>query len=382
MSLKKKVKHATVCAISASVLLGNSVAHADPTPQVPQRSTPSPQIPQRNSPSPQVPNRQATPVPAPVQSALPGVEQAAQPLVPQERVVYIESKPVVITEVQYVDRQVVEESGGLLILDPDVQKTIGPAHVYNAAQKNFYSRTGQKRVTLDRAAAAAGTGAVIGGVAGAAGGALLAGAGTGIAGGVVGGVAGTAAQIPAQVACGVTTVVAPQIGVPCHVIAAAAGPAAGAAVGATVGAGVGIGAGAVVGGTAGAAAGATAGAATVPGGTEALQSVAADTVWDLEDSKREEFGYKRLVGNKPSGEPGHTPIEQSTPNRITDGTVTGKGANVDPKPNTKTEQSQFDAANTPLAPAGMTQAQHNLNQAINQAQTQFTQMITSSPIKA
>ena len=61
-----------------------------------------------------------------MQSALPGVEQAAQPLVPQERVVYIESKPVVITEVQYVDRQVVEESGGLLILDPDVQKTNRP----------------------------------------------------------------------------------------------------------------------------------------------------------------------------------------------------------------------------------------------------------------
>ena len=343
MSLKKKIKHATACAISASVLLSNGIAHADPTPQVPQRSTPSPQVPQRNSPSPQVPNRQATPVPAPVQSALPGVEQAAQPLVPQERVVYIESKPVVITEVQYVDRQVVEESGGLLILDPDVQKTIGPAHVYNAAQKNFYSRTGQKRVLLDRAAAAAGTGA--------------------------------AAQIPAQVACGVTTVVAPQIGVPCHVIAAAAGPAAGAAVGATVGAGVGIGAGAVVGGTAGAAAGATAGAATVPGGTEALQAVAADTVWDLEDSKREEYGYKRLVGNKPSGEPGHTPIEQSTPTRITDGTVTGQGANVDPKPDTPTGDST-------LAPAGMSQAQHNLNQAINQAQTQFNQMITSSPIKA
>lgn len=375
MSLKKKIKHATACAISASVLLSNGIAHADPTPQVPQRSTPSPQVPQRNSPSPQVPNRQATPVPAPVQSALPGVEQAAQPLVPQERVVYIESKPVVITEVQYVDRQVVEESGGLLILDPDVQKTIGPAHVYNAAQKNFYSRTGQKRVLLDRAAAAAGTGAVIGGVAGAAGGALLAGAGTGVAGGVVGGVAGTAAQIPAQVACGVTTVVAPQIGVPCHVIAAAAGPAAGAAVGATVGAGVGIGAGAVVGGTAGAAAGATAGAATVPGGTEALQAVAADTVWDLEDSKREEYGYKRLVGNKPSGEPGHTPIEQSTSTRITDGTVTGQGANVDPKPDTPTGDST-------LAPAGMSQAQHNLNQAINQAQTQFNQMITSSPIKA
>ena len=355
MSLKKKIKHATACAISASVLLSNGIAHADPTPQVPQRSTPSPQVPQRNSPSPQVPNRQATPVPAPVQSALPGVEQAAQPLVPQERVVYIESKPVVITEVQYVDRQVVEESGGLLILDPDVQKTIGPAHVYNAAQKNFYSRTGQKRVLLDRAAAAAGTGAVIGGVAGAAGGALLAGAGTGVA--------------------GVTTVVAPQIGVPCHVIAAAAGPAAGAAVGATVGAGVGIGAGAVVGGTAGAAAGATAGAATVPGGTEALQAVAADTVWDLEDSKREEYGYKRLVGNKPSGEPGHTPIEQSTPTRITDGTVTGQGANVDPKPDTPTGDST-------LAPAGMSQAQHNLNQAINQAQTQFNQMITSSPIKA
>ena len=344
MSLKKKIKHATACAISASVLLSNGIAHADPTPQVPQRSTPSPQVPQRNSPSPQVPNRQATPVPAPVQSALPGVEQAAQPLVPQERVVYIESKPVVITEVQYVDRQVVEESGGLLILDPDVQKTIGPAHVYNAAQKNFYSRTGQKRVLLDRAAAAAGTGAVIGGVAGAAGGALLAGAGTGVAGGVVGGVAGTAAQIPAQVACGVTTVVAPQIGVPCHVIAAAAGPAAGAAVGA-------------------------------PGGTEALQAVAADTVWDLEDSKREEYGYKRLVGNKPSGEPGHTPIEQSTPTRITDGTVTGQGANVDPKPDTPTGDST-------LAPAGMSQAQHNLNQAINQAQTQFNQMITSSPIKA
>ena len=46
MSLKKKIKHATACAISASVLLSNGIAHADPTPQVPQRSTPSPQVPQ------------------------------------------------------------------------------------------------------------------------------------------------------------------------------------------------------------------------------------------------------------------------------------------------------------------------------------------------
>src|SRR5699024_5250687 len=136
--------------------------------------------------------------------------------------------------------------------------------------------------------------------------------------------------IPAQVSCGVVTVVAPGVGVPCHLIALAAGPTAGASIGAVAGAGIGVGAGAIAGGTAGAAAGAAGGLTFVPGGTEAVQGVVADSAWDLENSARVENGYKPLVGDKPSGAKGNTPVEESTDTRIVDGTVTCEGIDVEP----------------------------------------------------
>lgn len=381
MTNKSRLRFATVGAVAFAVSLSSfplALADPTPTPQVPQRATATPQV-------PQVVNRQATPVPQPVQQAVPGIQRAAQPLVPQQQIVYIESEPVIITqtivETEYVDRQVVEEAGGLLILDPDVQATVGLADVYNAASLNYASRTGADRVTLDHASGAAATGAVIGGTVGALGGALVAGTGTAVTGAVIGGAAGTAAQIPAQISCGITNIVAPGLGVPCAVIAATAGPAAGAAVGATVGAGVGVGAGAVAGGAAGATAGAAIGASFVPGGVEAFQGVAADSVWDLENNARVENGYKELVGDKPSGAPGNVAPEESTDTRVTDGTVTGEGVNVAPASPVE------PAVAIPSAPAlpepvadfnnAVQQAQANVDSAIADAQTNFNTVVNN-----
>lgn len=335
MRSKSKARFSALASVAFAIsVAATPVAFAapTPTPQVPARATATPQVPQRQAPTPtpQVPNRQATAVPQPVSQVVPGIQQAAQPLVPQERIVYVESEPIVITETQYVDRQVVEESGGLLILDPDVQSTIGAADLYNTVSGNYYATKGKDRELLNRAGVAAGAGAVVGGTAGAVAGATTAGVGTAVSGAVVGAAAGTAAQIPAQVSCGVIGVIAPGVGVPCSVIALAAGPVAGATVGAVAGAGIGVGAGAIAGGTAGAAAGAAGALTLVPGGTEAVQGVVADSAWDLENSARVENGYKPLVGDKPSGAKGNTPVEESTDTRIVDGTVTGEGIDVEP----------------------------------------------------
>lgn len=339
MRSKSKARFSALASVAFAIsVAATPVAFAapTPTPQVPDRATATPQVPQRQAPTPtpQVPNRQATAVPQPVSQVVPGIQQAAQPLVPQERVVYVESEPVVITETivetEYVDRQVVEEAGGLLILDPDVQSTIGAAELYNTVSANYHATSGKDRELLNRAGVAAGAGAIAGGTAGAVVGATTAGVGTAISGAALGAAAGTAAQIPAQVSCGVVTVVAPGVGVPCHLIALAAGPTAGASIGAVAGAGIGVGAGAIAGGTAGAAAGAAGGLTFVPGGTEAVQGVVADSAWDLENSARVENGYKPLVGDKPSGAKGNTPVEESTDTRIVDGTVTGEGIDVEP----------------------------------------------------
>ncbi|EYT54254.1 hypothetical protein DQ226_13875 [Dietzia maris] len=264
-----------------------------------------------------------------MQQAAPAIQQAAQPLI-------IAAPPRVITqtvtETVVVDRQVVQESGGLLLLDPSVSQNVRAVDVLNTFDSNVAARAGEERRHLDQVLGAAGVGAFAGGSLGAAGGGLVGAAGTGVTGALVGGAVGTAAQIPAQISCGVVTIVAPGIGIPCHAIAAAAGPAAGAAVGGVVGAGVGAGAGIVTGAVGGAAGGAGLGAQTVPGGTETLQGLAADIVWDLENEARVANGYQPLVGNKPSGQPGSTPVEPSTGTRDTSGTVLGQGANVGTSP--------------------------------------------------
>lgn len=314
---------AAASAVAIAITLGSaSVALAQPTP--------SPQVPNRPSPSPQIPTvRKAPSVPVAIQQAAPGIRQAAQPLI-------ISAPPQVITqtvtETVVVDREVVQESGGLLLLDPSVSQNVGPVDILNKFDANVAARTGGDRAHLDHVIGAAGVGAVSGGLLGAAGGGVVGAAGTGMTGALVGGAIGTAAQIPAQVSCGVVTIVAPGVGIPCHAIAAAAGPAAGAAIGGVVGAGIGAGAGIVTGAVGGATAGAGLGAQTVPGGTETLQGLAADIVWDLENEARVANGYQPLVGDKPSGQPGNTPVEPSTGTRDTSGTVLGEGANVGKSP--------------------------------------------------
>ncbi|WP_146776300.1 hypothetical protein [Dietzia sp. UCD-THP] len=314
---------AAASAVAIALTLGSTAAAlAQPTP--------SPQVPNRAAPSPQVPTvRKAPSVPVAVQQAAPAIQQAAQPLI-------IAAPPRVITqtvtETVVVDRQVVQESGGLLLLDPSVSQNVRAVDVLNTFDSNVAARAGEERRHLDQVLGAAGVGAFAGGSLGAAGGGLVGAAGTGVTGALVGGAVGTAAQIPAQISCGVVTIVAPGIGIPCHAIAAAAGPAAGAAVGGVVGAGVGAGAGIVTGAVGGAAGGAGLGAQTVPGGTETLQGLAADIVWDLENEARVANGYQPLVGNKPSGQPGSTPVEPSTGTRDTSGTVLGQGANVGTSP--------------------------------------------------
>src|SRR5690625_7710235 len=47
---------------------------------------------------------------------------------------------------QVPDRQVVEEAGGLLILDPDVQSTIGAADLYNTVSANYHATSGKDKI--------------------------------------------------------------------------------------------------------------------------------------------------------------------------------------------------------------------------------------------
>lgn len=322
---------AAASAAALAITLGSTaVAFAQPTasPQVPSRATPSPQVPTV---------RQAPSVPVAIQQAAPAIQQAAQPLV-------VAAPPQVITQTitqtVVVDREVVQESGGLLLLDPSVSQTVALVDVVNAFDANVGARNGADRAHLDHVLNAATVGAVATGSLGAIGGGAVTGVSTGVVGALAGGAAGTAAQIPAQVSCGVVTIVAPAVGIPCHAVAAAAGPAVGAAVVGVVGAGVGAGAGSVVGGTAAAAGGAMLGAQTVPGGRETLQGLAADVVWDLENDARVSNGYQPLVGDKPSGLPGNAPVQPSTSTRDTAGTVLGEGARI-------TEPAAAPAAPTP-----------------------------------
>lgn len=327
---------AAASAVALAITLGSaSVALAQPTP--------SPQVPDRPSPSPQVPTaRKAPNVPAAIQNVAPGIQQAAQPL-------FISAPPQIITqtitETVVVDREVeiVQESGGLLLLDPSVSQNVTPVDVLNTFDANVAARHGGDRTHLDQVLGAAGAGAVGLGSLGALGGGAVGAVGTGVTAALGGAAVGTAAQIPAQVSCGVVTIVVPGVGIPCHAIAAAAGPAAGAAVLGTVGAGIGAGAGSVGGGAAASVGGAGIGASTVPGGVETLQGLAADIVWDLENEARLANGYQPLVGDKPSGQPGNTPVEPSTDTRNTDGTVLGQGATVAP--------AQNAPAPAPAAPA-------------------------------
>ena len=333
---------AAASAVALAITLGSTAAaFAQPTP--------SPQVPNRPSPSPQVPTARPAPtVPVAIQNVAPGIQRAAQPLV-------VSSPPQIITqtvtETVVVDRevQVVQESGGLLLLDPAVSQNITPVDVLNKFDANVAARHGADRAHLDQVLGAAGTGAAAVGSLGALGGGAVGAVGTGITGALGGAAVGLGAQIPAQVSCGVVTVVAPGVGIPCHAIAAAAGPAAGAAVLGTVAAGAGAGAGSLAGGAAAAVGGAGVGASTVPGGVETLQGLAADIVWDFENEARIATGYQPLVGDKPSGQPGSTPVEPSTDTRITDGTVLGEGATVSPPPAPATQASAPSAPTAPPA---------------------------------
>lgn len=327
---------ASALAVALTVASASAaLAAPTPTPQVPSRPSPSPQVPTR----PVAPPRKAPTVPVAIQNVAPQIQQAAQPLV-------IAAPPQIITqtvtETVVVDREIVQENGGLLLLDPSVSQNVNPVDVLNTFDANVASRTGADRAHLDQVLGAAGVGAVGGGSLGALGGGAVAAVGTGITGAVAGAGIGTAAQIPAQVSCGVVTLVVPGVGIPCHAIAAVAGPATGAAVLGTVGAGVGAGAGSVVGGGAGAVGGAGLGASTVPGGVGTLQGLAADVVWDMENAARTANGYQPLVGDKPSGQTGDNPVQPSTPSRVTDGTVLGEGAKVNPS---------HTPAPAPVAPA-------------------------------
>lgn len=263
-------------------------------------------------------------VPAVVNQAVPGVSEVAQPLQPaapqvvsEPEIVYVQGEP----EIRYVDRvveqevEVVEENGTLLLLDPDYQNQIRPEKVADDAVRNYGQYDRGTQATLNTTAAAAGAGAVGGAVVGGAVGAV----GTGVTGAVGGALAGaTAAPVATAPLCAIGMILVPAAGgVSCVVTAAGTGAAGGAIVGGAAG----IGAGAVAGSATGAAAGAAGAASLVPGGTEAVQDLVADTAHDTENDLRVNNGFRGLVGDKPSGLPGEIPAEESTETRNVDGTT-------------------------------------------------------------
>lgn len=324
MGSRRFTRRATVsaAAIALCSTLTTHAAFAAPSPQVPAPATASPQVPTAEpSPAPV-----GEPAPAAVEYAVPGISQVAQPVqtaAPQVQSVpeiqYVQGEPQIV----YVDRevivdrevQVVEENGTLLFLDPAYQNQINPAEVADSAVGNYAAYDQRTKDTLNLTAGAAALGATGGAVAGGTVGAV----GTALTGAAAGGIAGAAAApLATAPLCAVGGILIPAVGgLGCVVSAAATGAAGGAIVGAAAGAGAGL----VAGSAIGAGAGAAGAASLVPGGTEAVQNLAADTAWDTENDLRTSNGFRGLVGDKPSGLEGDISTEESTETRIVEGTT-------------------------------------------------------------
>ncbi|MFZ2274377.1 MAG: hypothetical protein WAW21_12045, partial [Corynebacterium variabile] len=121
---------------------------------------------------PYTPVADTAPVPQAVSNYVPQVSQAAQPLQYAEpQVVYVQGEPIVVTETEYVDRQVVEEAGGLYILTDEGRQWITADKVFAAAAENYNDRDQGDKDRLNLAATAAALGAT---------GGLLIGTGTGL----------------------------------------------------------------------------------------------------------------------------------------------------------------------------------------------------------
>lgn len=245
------------------------------------------------SPAPQqvayTPAPQTEPVPAAVSQVVPGVTQAAQPLQYAEpQVVYVQGEPIVITETEYVnvDRPV---GDGLYLGTEAGRRHVTPENITRWVGENYQDRDQATKDTLNLTAATGTVGAVGGG---------LIGAGLGVIGGAAGGATAGFAAGAIPVAVTGATPLGP-ITLTGQAAAALGGGIAGAGAGAVVGAG------------AGAAAGAAAGIAVVPGGTEAVQDLAADTVYTGENYGRETDGYRGLVGDRPSGLPGYNAVDEN-----------------------------------------------------------------------
>lgn len=312
MAHRRRPLWATVGAFTvAATLAASPIANAAPTPspQVPSRATPSPQVPQAAEPAPAprevqyTPVADTAPVPAPVQNYAPQISQAAQPLQREPEVIYIENEPIVITETEYVDRAVVEESGGLFILTDEGRQWVTADKIIAAATENYQGRDQADKDKLNLAAAAAALGAT---------GGFLLGAGIGTVAGGAG--LGTAAFATASIPVVITAPV-PIVGPVTTTGATAAAILAGLA---------GAGGGFVLGGAGGSAVGADA-AMNASGQKPAIQEFLADIVFTLENGAREDAGYRGLVGDKPSGLPGYREVDEGGETRITDGTILGEG---------------------------------------------------------
>jgi hypothetical protein len=277
------------------------------------------------------PTPQTAPVPEPVSQAVPGVSQAAQPLQPAEpQVVYVQGEPIVIHQTDYVD--VEHPVGDGLYLGTEAgRRHITPDNVVRWVGQNYQDRDQATKDQLNLTAAA--------GTAGAVGGGLI-GAGLGVIGGAAGGAAAGFAAGAIPVAITGATPIGP-ITATGQMAAAIAGGVAGAGAGAVVGTGV------------GAAAGGAAGVAAVPGGTEAAQDLAADTVFTGENEAREAEGYRGLVGDRPSGLPGYNAVDE---NANLDGSILDGAsqqapvADQQPAGDTVTAPAAEQAPETPVAP--------------------------------
>jgi hypothetical protein len=392
---------AIAAGLTTSILIGTGAAHAAPV--QPGTTTPTNTTqPGTTAPEP----APAAPAPAPAaepaggevpnyaSQAVPGINQVAQPLqqagpqvVSEPEIVYVQGEP----QIQYVDRivdrpvEVVEENGTLLLLDPEYQNQIRPEKVVDDAVGNYWAYDQSTRNTLNTTAGAAGAGAVGGALVGGAIGAI----GTGTTGAVAGGIAGAAAApIATAPLCAIGAVLVPVAGgVSCVVTAAATGAAGGAIVGGAAGAGAGL----VAGSATGAGLGAAGAASLVPGGTEAVQDLVADTAHDTETDLRTDNGFRGLVGNKPSGLPGEIPAEESTDTRNVDGTTIGgaqqegrhAAEDTTPAPAPQTQNEPRHAApEVPEIPQELPAPVQQVNAAIDNAQEQANNFVLEAQDQA
>lgn len=250
------------------------------------------------------PMPQTQPIPAPVQNYAPQMATAAQPLQRAEpEIRYVQGKPIVITETEYIDRQVVEESGGLWILTDEGRKWVTAKRVIEAAGENYNQRDQGEKNKLNIAATAAALGAT---------GGFLLGAGIGTLAGSAG--LGATALATASIPVVITAPV-PIVGQ-----VTATGATAAAIAAALFGGGAGL----VLGGGAGSAIGADA-AMNASGQKPAVQDFIADIIFTLENGAREDAGFRGLVGDKPSGLRGYRDVDAGSDTRDTDGTLLGEG---------------------------------------------------------